>query len=494
MTGGNANQTAAPSPRKAGKTKVVEPQKIGRDRLQHIPEGQTVLLELPSGNFKNVKLSARSRVDLGKFGTFNADDLIGLPFGLTYEIEDVEPPAGVANGSAGKRKTQTKLKAVVNTTLAELQETDATNEFIHDDAGASQALTYVDIKELKESGTSSRELIDLVTASSSSFAQRTVYSQDKFKRRKAQKHLKLFTPFPPSAHNICSWQFAKDPQRIRGFRIDSLAQMLNLGDVRSGGRYMVVDDTSGLLTGAVLERMGGEGTLLLIHDADSPPSLDLVHQMGISEAVLKATLRVVNWAQTDKDWKKGEKLRSARRLLRFGSDALTLIAADLPTELESLDTDGKKVNTRDIIKLRRRRAGFEALDAAREDFFSGDFDGLLMSTQYDAWSIVQRLYPLLAGSASIVAHGPFQHPLMELLHQMRNHRAFINTSVTEPWLRRYQVLPGRMHPEMNTSATGGFLLHSHRVFGEDLDATPPSGEQATAAQGETNGDVKPEEA
>ena len=45
-------------------------------------------------------------------------------------------------------------------------------------------------------------------------------------------------------------------------RIDTLSQMMNLGNVRPGGRYIVVDEASGMVVSALLERLGG---LFLIH-------------------------------------------------------------------------------------------------------------------------------------------------------------------------------------------------------------------------------------
>ena len=278
-----------------------------RKRLTHIPQDQQVLLELPSGNLKPVKLSPGQTVDLGKFGSFDAEELIGLPYGLTYDIEEVTE-ASSSSGRKGKGKS--RLKAVLNTTLAELQETDATNELIRDDGG-SQALTYVDIKSLKAAGTQVHELIDLVTASSSSFAQRTVYSQDKFKRRKAEKHLKMFTPLSPSAYNVCRWQFAKNANRIRGLRADTLAQIMTMADVHAGGRYLIVDETAGMILGAMLERMGADGRVLLINDADSPPAVDIVSAMNLPQRAVDKVFRHIHWAQTEQDWKAGEKVQLA---------------------------------------------------------------------------------------------------------------------------------------------------------------------------------------
>lgn len=45
--------------------------------------------------------------------------------------------------------------------------------------------------------------------------------------------------------------------RGRHLRGDSLAMMLLRANVRAGQRVLVVDSTQGLLTGAVLERLGG---------------------------------------------------------------------------------------------------------------------------------------------------------------------------------------------------------------------------------------------
>lgn len=47
---------------------------------------------------------------------------------------------------------------------------------------------------------------------------------------------------------------------------------------------------------------------------------------------------------------------------------------------------------------------------------------------------------------------------------MRLIPSYLAPSITESWLRRYQVLPGRMHPTMNASGSGGFILHAIKVY------------------------------
>lgn len=59
-------------------------------------------------------------------------------------------------------------------------------------------------------------------------------------------------------HHVCEFWYKKDPNRIRGIRSDTLAQMMNLAGIRPDGRYLVVDEASGLIVTAVLDRLGCE--------------------------------------------------------------------------------------------------------------------------------------------------------------------------------------------------------------------------------------------
>lgn len=57
---------------------------------------------------------------------------------------------------------------------------------------------------------------------------------------------------------MCQYWFEKDQTRIRDIRVDSLSQLLNLASVHPGGRYLVVDDASGLVVAGIIDRLGGE--------------------------------------------------------------------------------------------------------------------------------------------------------------------------------------------------------------------------------------------
>lgn len=70
--------------------------------------------------------------------------------------------------------------------------------------------------------------------------------------------MKTFSTIEPTLYNVAEYWWLKDQARLRDLRVDSLSQMLHLGNIRPGGKYLAVDDASGLLVAGILERMGGE--------------------------------------------------------------------------------------------------------------------------------------------------------------------------------------------------------------------------------------------
>lgn len=79
-------------------------------------------------------------------------------------------------------------------------------------------------------------------------------------------------------------------------------------------------------------------------------------------------------------------------------------------------------------------------------------------------SILARLSPYLIGSAQVVVYSPYIQVLAEILQSAKKDNNYLNPYLTESWSRTYQVLPGRTHPLMTTSGTGGYLFHATKVI------------------------------
>lgn len=124
----------------------------------------------------------------------------------------------------------------------------------------------------------------------------------------------------PTLFNVCQYWFNKDQNRLRDIRPDSLAQIVNLANIRPGGRYIAVDDASGVVVSAILDRMGGkeyrrfpgtseylsscsgQGRLVTICDIDSPPAYPVMVQMNFRKEAVAPIMVSLNWAAADEDY------------------------------------------------------------------------------------------------------------------------------------------------------------------------------------------------
>ncbi|KAJ7654815.1 Gcd10p family-domain-containing protein [Mycena rosella] len=388
-------------------------------REQTVQSGNTILLRLPNGDTKAVKTDKDSTISLGRLGVFHANDLLNEPFGRTYDIVDK------------------KLKLVPPRTLAEVEDTDATNELINDGEFV-QPLTLEEIQALKQSGTHASEIIKMQIEQHANYSLKTEYSKEKYKKRKEAKYSKAFTTIEPTLFNVCEYWFKKDQNRIRDIRVDALSQILNMANIRPGGRYLAVDDASGLVVSGILERMGGLGRLITICNTDSPPSYPVMVHMNFKNETVAPVLSSLNWATAQPDH--------------------TPLVAPIDVPAEEIKSD------RQQSRINKRKAASDLLNRTREELFAGEFDALIVASEYEPFSIVERLVPYVAGSGSIVVQSPYAQILSELHTKIRALPGYLCPSVTEVWLRRYQVLPGRTHPTMNTSGSGGFLFHAIKVY------------------------------
>ncbi|KAG8691941.1 tRNA (adenine(58)-N(1))-methyltransferase non-catalytic subunit trm6, partial [Ceratobasidium sp. 395] len=213
---------------------------MGEPRV--IRAGDNLLLRLPNGELKLVKIpdeDGRGDVKLGKYGIFRSENLLGHPFGLSYEIGEKKVPHVVAQKA-----------------IEDVEETDATNELINDDGQFVQPLTAQEILALKDGGAHVTEIIKRQIEAHTNYQLKNEYSKEKYRKRKEAKFSRGFTIVEPTLFNICEYHFRRDPSKIRDLRPHSLGQLLNTANVRPGARMLVCDDVSGLLVAGVLERLG----------------------------------------------------------------------------------------------------------------------------------------------------------------------------------------------------------------------------------------------
>ena len=130
------------------------------------------------------------------------------------------------------------------------------------DAASNQKFTSGEIEELKESELAGEQLISEIVSGSSTFSNKSEFSQLKYISRKKAKHLPVIYIYRPSLRHLAPMHYHLRPEKIGFLRLDTISQLLSLANVRYGSRLLVVDNFGGLIIGGVLERMGGGGNIV----------------------------------------------------------------------------------------------------------------------------------------------------------------------------------------------------------------------------------------
>lgn len=488
-------------------------------------------------------------ISLGKYGSFSANLLLERPYNLTFELLDRLPgqkdsdirivPAlelhadTIAEENAANNQSSSEDKINLGGDGVEFQLVGENGEVIMRsnretiDDSARQTLTMEEIEELKREGTGAgKDLIAKLMASHLGIEQKTAFSLAKYKLLKTKKYLKRFTILPLDVPMLTHWMMEeKDASKIMEMRQELVALMgswsnahfaESLPDIEDGGRWLVVDETGGLLVAALAERMGilhlpqqdldqesdettkthlhdepplaTSNTITLIHN-NSQPNLSLLKYFSYDpfnasafatniSHPLSSHLHPLSWLQ----------LISPAHDNTLSTPIPTLS----PAELAALRPNKRGTYHRKLRRLQRVESVLSSTQA-------GDFCGLAIASHMEPSSILKQLIPLLRGGAPIAIFSPTIEPLVTLsdFYSTSRRTAFItsppesftslpfsehakwqgdedfplnptlviNTSVHSARVREWQVLPGRTHPVMTgRGGAEGYIFTGVRVI------------------------------
>ncbi|KAI8909667.1 Gcd10p family-domain-containing protein [Gorgonomyces haynaldii] len=383
----------------------------------------TVLIHLPSGNAKLMKVQAGKTCDLGKFGNFPFEWLIGTYYGVYYE----------SNRDGLVKSSKDFLMDFEN----ELETDERNNNSgIFADSN-NQQLTADEIEEMKKQvnagDLSHSQVIKKIVENSQSFEQKTEFAKLKYIRKKQKKFSRVFKCTKPTAHNQCEFWFDKNPDKIMEMRTDTLAQLLTQSNVHHGSRLLVVDETGGLILLGLLERLGGKGELAALY-ANASPSFEIAWE---SHKTADAN-----------------KLVSPVKWMDVGKEFTPIMKATTEEEIAKA-----------MIKVEKSRE-------RHETFSRGGYHGLVIATHFSPVGMLEKLSSYLDSSVPVVIYAPRIELLLEAHEYMLKSPEYVNTRLSESWMREYQVSVGTTagtHPHMTTSGSGGYLLTSTRVIKTEAD-------------------------
>ncbi|RMZ90060.1 hypothetical protein DV736_g2726, partial [Chaetothyriales sp. CBS 134916] len=485
------------------------------------------------------QLKPNSLINLGKYGSFHTNQILGRPYYLTFDILD-KAEAEQQDGRELRVVCAAELHATalleegddgISGTPAEWEDShvldsEKSNRDIVDDP-TNQKLTMAEIEALKQDqSASTKELIAKIMSSHAALDQKTAFSLAKYTLRKHRKYTKRFTVLPLDVAMLTDWfMIQRDFSKIMEVRNETMGLIGcwgnvhhagNLAELDPCGRYLVVDDTGGLIVAAMAERMGilhptnlghalasetsvededeaptqasrtqhkgnlhmsaTSNTITLIH-ANQQPNLSILRYFNYDYNTptpshpLYAHLCTLSWLQ----------------LLEPASDS----ACQEPEVIGAETLSALKSNRRSTYFRKRRR--WERVTMIGEDTRAGGFDGLVVASYTNPLSILRHTVPLLSGGAQVVVYSRHIEPLAELTDAYSTARrtAFLNTpeetrldlvgrpgsdfpvdptlllvpTVQTSRARRWQVLPGRTHPLMTSrGGTEGYVFVAARVI------------------------------
>ncbi|GMH13669.1 hypothetical protein Nepgr_015510 [Nepenthes gracilis] len=429
-------------------------------------EGCSVLLDINDGDrLVFARLSPASTLKIGKKNC-SLKPLIGCPFGSLFKVE---------NGKDGLFLL--RIFHTEESNNIEEEEDGISEDVSKDnreivDNNTAQRLTDQDIHAMQRQGATGDEIVEALITHSATFEKKTSFSQAKYRLRKQKKYAPKVLLRRPFARSICEAYFKKYPSRIGFLRLDALSLLLTMANVTAYSDILVVDMVGGLLTGAVAERLGGTGYVCNAYSGATPYPMDIARIFNFSNEicerivrccltdlcpVLNGTCELVNQSKDacNSKTEQKEKLSSCESV----SMEQDIVAEDGVPEVIA-----EKAAPLALKPSKSAKAGEGASDNLINLWKERGFSSLLIAApELDAWSILQKLLPLLSYSAPFAIYHQYLQPLATCMHHLQIEKLAVGLQISEPWLREYQVLPSRTHPCMQMSAFGGYILSGTRT-------------------------------
>lgn len=497
-------------------------------------------------------LTCASTISIGKYGSFQANHVLGRPYHLTFEIHDktdnpphsslrIIPAAELyadiveddsetsAGGEDGRVISETD--GVEYEVVAENGEVVMrTNRQTVDDP-SSQIMSHDEIEALKREGTGSgKDLIAKILESHSALDQKTAFALAKYTLRKAKKYMRRFTVLPVDVPLLTHWLMTeKEPMRIMELREEMLSLVGSWSNVHyggsngiysredgtgqvSGGRWLIVDETGGLLVAAMAEKMGLLYPQELDQRAESVSNCYENFEDGDTD-IANGTTEDHNSGKHQNAPRNRPKLAHQNLAMSAQTNTLTVIHANSqpnlsllkyflfdstnPSPFHPLNSHLKTVSWLQVLSpsddagyaepevvpddtlknyksgkrgnYYRKRRRWERIKSVVDESRAGGYDGLIVASFMNPTTILHHAAPLLRGGAQVVVYSPNIETLTELAdcYSTARRTAFINNPTEAPdedfpldptlllaptiqtaRCREWQVLPGRTHPLM----------------------------------------------
>ena len=408
--------------------------------------------------------------------SYSTAHLVGMSYGTVCELdlkrgliplpegEDIIPKAMTVEEvleAVEKRTTGGGNDITTDSTKDESSECCQNDNRNLVDDNKSQTITQQELAEMRsDPSIHGKDIVATIIQNSTTFEAKTSFSKAKYVRRKQIKYQPRCRIVRCTSSTICQALFLKDARKLLNLRHDSLAQVLSFANISAGAKVLMIDQCLGVVTGACAQRMGGYGSILSIYAGQSPPHLDFISRFNLNY-MEHSSIKWLHAGDIFGDQEENEAAIDYEANERKQVKWPCALQDHTQKYVEGMENDDiRKAFLAKRCSRFARKLTRPSLDESKAYLIGSErkCDSIILACKYDPTSTLLALLPYLETSSPFVVFYEFLEPLLECFRELQDKKLAINLRLSDTWMREYQVLPGRTHPNMHMSQNGGFIL------------------------------------
>lgn len=273
--------------------------------------------------------------------------------------------------------------------------------------------------------------------------------------------------------------YRQDPEKILGLRIDSLSQLISFSNISATGNFLLYESgTNGLVPAALLNSIGAntEGKLLHLHQGNVPQKQAL-QALNLEQEQLDRCISVNIYSLLRQYYQGSGGVK--RKLDEVGEESAEPLAKlsktdDELTEDVEMETDKNDVDVKSDENEVDAEAEAKAKNGDKQpkwvfenergcELLRENLDALVIVAKEHPISIVNALIPFVKPGRPVVIFNLSRDILVETFIDLKSSNKVTGLKLTSNWLRNYQILPNRTHPDVNMNGNSGFILHGYTI-------------------------------
>lgn len=312
-------------------------------------------------------------------------------------------------------------------------------------------------------------MIGTLIANSTSFNEKTEYSQEKYIKKKEKKYFDFVQIKKPTIRLLAEIFYRQDPEKSLGLRLDNLSQIISYSGVNPTGNFLLYESgTSGLAPAAFLNSMGPNGSAQLIHlHPGNFPQKQAIFALNLSDDHLKKCTSVNLYSVLRQYYQGTAEIKSVEPVTDDSTRKRKLDDDEIdpddtnPAKIQILDNGCESVEVPAAVEKKKQKWQEDNAEAIK--YLTNKVDSLTIISKEDPLPILKELLPFVNPGRPVVMFHTCKEILMECYTAMKAVGGLISLRLTTNFIRNYQVLPMRTHPAVQIQGSSGWILAGYTV-------------------------------